>query len=268
MENNLTIIQLNKGISDFSSRSDQINDLICKYKPQIVILNELNLKNTDTVTKNIFDNYTLENDDLDVVDGMLRTGVLIHNSLQYKRRRDLESMGTSTVWVQFSYPGRKSLLLQAIYRQFQRLGRKGSIAPTFQLQRWTKIIQKWEAAIAEKKQIISMGDYNLNLLRWDIEQNKMNSYDRQKKPLIEMLKNRILDKDHVILSQTPTKLSYNPQTEDSCLDLMITNRPQKIASFQAGIPIFSDHCMQILVRKTKEIKTNKKIIRTRIFKKF
>ena len=72
----------------------------------------------------MFENYILENDDLDLVDDMSRTGILIHKSLQYKRRRDLESMGTSTVWVQFSYPGRKSLLLQAIYRQFQRLGKK------------------------------------------------------------------------------------------------------------------------------------------------
>ena len=113
-----------------------------------------------------------------------------------------------------------------------------------------------------------MGDYNLNYLRWDITPNLMNSYDRQKKTLIDMFKNKILDKGHIILSKTPTKLSDDPQSEDSCLDLMVTNRPQKIAYFQAGIPTFSDHCMQILVRKTKEIKTNKKIIRTRCFKNF
>ena len=88
----------------------------------------------------------------------------------------------SSVWLQLSYPGCKNLLIQAVYRQFQRLGEKGSIAPNFQLQRWKNIIEKWELAMTENKEIIPMGDYNLNYLRWEINQSSINYYDRQNKP--------------------------------------------------------------------------------------
>ena len=123
----------------------------------------------------------MEQDNLDLVDKMSRTVVLVHKKMHYKRRKDLETFGNSTVWLQFSYPGRKSLLLQAIYRQFQRLGVPGSIAPKLQHLRWEKVIEKWEKAILEDKEILTMGDINLNTLRWDISIEAMNSYDKMKR---------------------------------------------------------------------------------------
>ena len=129
-----------------------------------MILNELNLKSTDQVTRHQFPNYILETDDLDIVDQIARTGVLIHVDLQYKRRRDLETMGTSVVWIQISTPGKKSILLQSIYRQFQRLGRPGTISPSSQQARWSKIVDKWVIASAEDREIISMGDLESELL--------------------------------------------------------------------------------------------------------
>ena len=168
MNKSLKFIQINKGDSDLSGRSDQINDLLLQHKPHLLIVNELNLRSTDTVTKHQFDNYSLETDNLDILDQMSRTGVFIHRDLHYKRRRDLESQGTSTVWLQITQPGTKGFLFQAVYRQFQRLGVKGSIKPKFQYQRWNLIVQKWEQAITEDREIVTMGDLNLNLLRWEV----------------------------------------------------------------------------------------------------
>ena len=51
------------------------------------------MKITDSVSKFQFTNYNMEHDDLDVVDEMSRMGVLVHNSLQYKRRRDFGDYG-------------------------------------------------------------------------------------------------------------------------------------------------------------------------------
>ena len=268
MNKSFRFLQLNKGDADISSRVDQINDILAKYKPHLLVVNELNMKSTDKVTRQLFENYSMETDNLDVVDKMARTGILIHRDMHYKRRRDLESTGTSTVWLQLSYPGKRPILFQAIYRQFQRLGRKGSINPSQQHSRWDTILSKWEKAMEEDRELITMGDFNLNLLRWDIPAHQKNSYDALKKPMIEGLQKRILDKGFQIISNKPTRVKENPDAEPSCLDLMITNQIDKISSHQAGVQIFSDHTLQIIHRTTKKIHTTQKYLRIRSFQNF
>ena len=114
-------------------------------------MNELNMKSIDSVSKHQFSNYVLKNDNLDAIDEMSCMGVLIHKNIQYKRHRDLESMGISSVWIQISYPGRKSILIQAVYHQFQRLGVKGSIAPKSQHKRWKKLLKSGSKHQRNKK---------------------------------------------------------------------------------------------------------------------
>ena len=268
MNKTLKCIQINKGDSDFLSRTDQINEIITNLKPNIVVINELNCKNNDNVARGQFPQYKLETDNLDIVDQMSWTGILIHRDVQYKRRTDLETQGTSTVWLQLSYPGRKSILFQAIYRQFQRFGVPGSKNPKKQQEIWENVIKKWELAMLENKEIITMGDFNLNSHRWDLQDSEKNSYDRQKEPMVTMLKQRILEKGFKVLSNEPTVTAENRETGESCLDLMITNRSDKITSYKAGLDCFSDHTLQILTRSTRGISTVKKYLRLRIFKNF
>ena len=268
MNKTIKCLQINKGDTDLESRVDQINDLLTQYKPHVVVINELNSSSGDQITRNQFKDYHLETDNLDIVDRTSRTGVLIFKDLHYQRRRDLETTGISTIWLQFNYPGRKALLFQAMYRQFQRLGVPGSLTPSAQHRRWTLIIDKWEQAIKEEREIITMGDMNLNYLRWETPTHLKNSYDRMKDPMIKLLKEKILDKGFTILSNVPTKLNDNNQEKPSCLDLMITNRVEKITSYQAGITSFSDHTLQYLTRSTRGIQTSNKYARIRSYKNF
>ena len=83
MDKSLRFVLINKGDSDLHSRVDQINQVISKYKPHILVVNELNMKSTDTVSIYLFDNYTMEADNLDIVDQMARTGVLIQKDIHY-----------------------------------------------------------------------------------------------------------------------------------------------------------------------------------------
>ena len=266
MNNTIKLLQINKEDSDFQVKSDQINELIVKHKPQIIVINKLNLKNSDKILSKQFPNYNMETDNLDVVYMMSRTGILIHKDIHYKRCKELETMGISSVWIQLSHPGRKPLLIQGLYRQFHRLGRKGSNNPASQKSRWNKILEKWELANSEEKEIITLGDLHLNYLRWELQPEQMNSYDRQKKNMIEGLKSIILEKGHIILCSKPTKLSDNIYSQDSCLDLMISNRGEKISSFKGGVPSFSDHTLQILVRQTKPIQNTQTYVITRSYK--
>ena len=57
-------------------------------------------------------------------------------------------------------------------------GHPGTITPSSQAARWSRIIDMWVKASQEGLEIITMGDTNLNSLRWDIPEASMNSYDR------------------------------------------------------------------------------------------
>ena len=100
MNDNLKIMSINKGNSKIHNRIDQLNDMINQHKPDIFIINELNVYKSDQITKFQFPGYYLETDNLKLTDTRSRTGVLVKENLTYKRRKDLESNGNSTIWIQ------------------------------------------------------------------------------------------------------------------------------------------------------------------------
>ena len=120
----LKIIQINKGNSDLSNKTDQINDIITNYNPHIIIINELNNDKNDTISRFNFKDYVLEIDNLACTDGKSRTGMLIHTKIHYRRRKDLETEGTSTLWIQLTYPGKKTTPYSRCLQTIPKIGCK------------------------------------------------------------------------------------------------------------------------------------------------
>ena len=100
----MKFLVLNKNDADLKYRIDHINSILDKNKPHFMTLTELQKHKSDTLTQYQFPGYVLEYDDLDKTDGWSRTGVLIRKNIKYKRRRDLETKGTSTVLVTSWFP--------------------------------------------------------------------------------------------------------------------------------------------------------------------
>ena len=262
MKNAIKLMQLIKGNSAFVNRIDQIQHLINVHNPDIIIINELNISKDDDVSRNQFQNYVMMTDGLDVTDVTSQMGILIHKNIHFKIRQDLEAQGLSTVWVQLTYPGRKPILIQGIYQQFCRLNHPGSV--TKQRKRWSRILDKWVAATDEGLEIITAGDMNLNMMSNDKNTENEDPYEKAKAPMIEEMKEMILNNGHVILNtEKSTRNKDKVDSKQTCLDLLITNRRDRIISHQSGIPGFSDHTVQILSRRSKEIKSTNKIIRIR-----
>ena len=111
MANNYTILSINKGDSLLPNRVPQINNIIQKYKPQLFCINELNLMRNDDISSFSFPGYKLEVDTLIRTDSAARTGILIREGTKYKRRTDLDTKGTATVWLQVSQQGKKPFLV-------------------------------------------------------------------------------------------------------------------------------------------------------------
>ena len=86
--------------------------------------------------------------------------------------------------------------------------------------------------------------------------------------MVDEFSEKILTKGFTILNKKPTRQKDTIDNKPACLDLMITNKIEKIISHDSGISNFSDHTLQILCRRSKGIQANQNFIRLRSFKNF
>ena len=78
--------------------------------------------------------------------------------------------------------------------------------------------------------------------------------------MVDRFKETILDKGFVILNSGPTRTKDTIDSKPACLDFIMTNKPDKVANFQSGIPNFSDHSLQIMNRSTKGFKNKQRVL--------
>ena len=79
---------------------------------------------------------------------------------------------------------------------------------------------------------------------------------------------KILSKGFTILNSKPTRQKDTVDGKPACLDLMVTNKFEKIVNHESGLSNFSDHTLQILQRSTSGIKNTQNYMRIRTFKNF
>ena len=80
----IRIMQVNKGNSSFNNIIDQIQELIDRHKPNVVVVNELNMTKDDVTSYYQFPNFTLVTDVLNITDSCSCTSILIHRYLHFK----------------------------------------------------------------------------------------------------------------------------------------------------------------------------------------
>ena len=67
-----------------------------------------------------------------------RINVLVNNSLQYRRRKDLEADGIACIFIELSPANKNPILVANVYREWQREGEPGSENEGPQFERWKK----------------------------------------------------------------------------------------------------------------------------------
>ena len=86
--------------------------------------------------------------------------------------------------------------------------------------------------------------------------------------MVKILQERILDNGFTVLNSEQTREKNHPNENPSCLDLIFTNRKDKIIMHDTVSPTFSDHFLLIVKRRTKNIIIPKQFIKIRSFKNF
>ena len=123
-------------------------------------------------------------------------------------------------------------------------------------------------AAQENKELITLGDFNLNKFSWELHPSEMNEYETAQSPLVKSLHDKILSKGFTVINSAQTKEKISPQDKTSCLDLIITNRKDKILMHDTISPTFSDHFLIIMKRQSKPIQVPKQFMKLRCFKNF
>merc|ERR1712002_971840 len=114
---------------------------------------------------NKYKDFNIEHTKMSINTNQSRNIMMIKEDLIYKRRADLEDETTSTIWIELKLPKNKPILVASIYRQWslpQILNIKDSHGITQQTERWDKVLDKWQQAISEKKEVIVMADDNMD----------------------------------------------------------------------------------------------------------
>merc|ERR1712240_613959 len=159
-------VQWNKGKANFINKTNELDSILSKHKPNIISICEANInKNNNTEINNRYKDYRIEHTKMSINTNLSSDVIMIKEDLIYKRRTDLEDIETSTVWIELKTPKNKPILIESIYRQWslpQILNIKDSNCIIKQAERWEKVLKKWEKAIKEKKEVIVLTDDNMD----------------------------------------------------------------------------------------------------------
>ena len=119
------------------------------------------------------------------------------------------------------------ILIATFYREWQQPNQSDHYSKTVQAQfeRWCNFLTKWEVVFVEGKEVIVIGDLNVDFLKWT--RTDLGSSDSTSilKPLFEALFSRILPNGVTQLVKEPTRISSGQL--ESGLDHIYSNRPDK-----------------------------------------
>ena len=210
----------NKGNSLLQNKQEDIEMIIRTHTPHFLGLCEANLrKGVDlNLVKhqdyNIHVAKSIDNSEL----GIARVVVYTHSSLVVKRRDDLESESLSAVWLEVGLPRQRKILIATMYREWQHLHQsdQASRSITAQLERWCNFLANWETALMEGKEVLVMGDMNLDFLKWSRTDLSPSDPSLRLKSLTEALFSRIFPHGVYQLVKEPMRIW--PGQQDSGLD--------------------------------------------------
>ena len=214
-------------------------------------LDDVQLQEYDLVLSKTFGNDSL---------GVSRVVCYKHQSMVSKVREDLMDDNFSSIWLELGLPRKKKFLVCQLYREWQYMGQADSTSRSIpqQLERWSVFLDQWKRALDSGKEVIVMGDFNLNHFKF--------TDSGEIQPLVDLLIEQIYP--HGVQQCVRSATRSWPGQDDSCLDLIYTNTPEKIGQAQALIRGSSDHRLIFVNKHAKNIREHVRYVKKRSYKDF
>ena len=175
-----------------------------------------------------------------------------------KIRNDLMSLEQPDVWIEMKSRSETDLVINFYYREFTGLdGDKSMEKQKERLKKLTEAVAKVEE---EDKEVLLMGDFNIDLLKDHSEEDKDSIANIMKSCCLEY------GLDQMIRKVTRTRV-VDGRLESSCLDHIYSNRPTKVRKIEVIKISSSDHDLIKCEMMTKDGFAPEKIT-VRTFKNF
>ena len=115
-----------------------------------------------------------------------------------------------------------------MYREWRYLKQNNDESKSVpaQLERWAIFLDQWEQALVEGKEVVVVGDVNLDFLLWGKDVSS-NSHTHRLRDLSELLFSRIFP--HGVVQCITEATHHWPGQEPSGLDHLYTNHPEKLS---------------------------------------
>ena len=160
----------NAGSAYLHNKVDELVEVVADLHPHVLGVSEANFKREHSLDEVQIQDYdlvlskTVEND-------QLRTSRVVcykHQSLVGRVRDDLMDANFSSIWLELGLPRKRKFLVCQLYREWQYLDQAdhSSKSVAEQLIRWSVFLDQWVRALESGKEVIVMGDFNLNFFKF------------------------------------------------------------------------------------------------------
>ena len=105
--NTIKLIQWNKGKANFKNKTNDLDSILSKHRPNIISLCEANInRDNNKETNNNYKDYKIEHTKMSINTNLSRNIIMIKDDIIYKQRTDLEDQETSTIWIEITIPNK------------------------------------------------------------------------------------------------------------------------------------------------------------------
>ena len=248
LEQDLKICSINIRGPLYTEKSEKITEvkkIIIDEDPGILFLNETELIDVDAKCPPRIENYITYCPNKKVP--KTRILCLVREDVKHELRNDLmDSSNCSSIWVECAAESGQKTIVGGYYREWDDLirsdGRTASTQNTVpqMAERFDVFLNQVKTANRENhKQIIFLGDLNLNVEKWKDEKWRL-------KNLSNKLQEELLTYGMTmpIFGSTRRREEISGKIEESALDIAATNKIEKLKdAHKSDWFAWTDHCM-------------------------
>lgn len=233
---------LHQNIRGLTGKKDLLEDFILQKNIKIFAVTETLLQDTIPTSLVNIRGYVFERNDRNNNKGG-GTGLYIKQDIEYTRRNDLVDVNTEAIWIEIKQNNSKSFILGVVYRPPDN---SKYLSKNFENSLLNTIIK----VNAENKELIIIGDLNINYLNKDLHRQ---------------LKDNIALQGMKQIIKEPTRSTKDSQ---SLIDVILTNRPNNLCLANVILSSLSDHDIISCKRKVNNIKMSDITINCRDYKNY